>query len=118
MKLSMNIDNIERYYRTKATKALKVVSNQLATYVQDKIRANRSFITRNLLNSIQASEPEDLTARVSTNVVYAARVEFGFVGEDSLGRYYNQAPKSYMRSALLEKKDRLFNLFALLMRRL
>lgn len=30
---------------------------------------------------------------------YALRLEFGFVGTDSLGRYYNQAPRAFVRGA-------------------
>lgn len=31
---------------------------------------------------------------------YARRVEYGFVGEDSLGRVYNQQPKAMVRNAV------------------
>lgn len=43
--------------------------------------------------------------RVGTNVVYAARVEFGFSGKDSLGRVYSQAGQPYLTKAAAEKKD-------------
>jgi hypothetical protein len=33
---------------------------------------------------------------------YALRLEFGFVGTDSLGRDYNQAPRSFVRSSIAE----------------
>lgn len=36
---------------------------------------------------------------VGTNVVYARRVELGFVGLDKLGRNYNQAAKPYLYPA-------------------
>lgn len=32
--------------------------------------------------------------------VYAMRVEYGFVGIDSLGRHYNQAPRAFVRGTL------------------
>lgn len=32
-------------------------------------------------------------------MVYARRLEFGFTGTDSLGRYYNQAPRAWVRRA-------------------
>ncbi len=35
---------------------------------------------------------------------YARRIEFGFVGVDSLGRHYNQAPRPYMRPAYDSRK--------------
>ena len=36
---------------------------------------------------------------VGTNVVYAARIEFGFFGADSLGRNYAYSGESYLRFA-------------------
>ena len=38
--------------------------------------------------------------RVFTNIVYSRRLEFGFVGTDSLGRNINQGPRPYWRVAL------------------
>lgn len=37
---------------------------------------------------------------MNNGAAYAMRVEFGFVGEDSLGRKYNQSPRSFVRSTL------------------
>jgi hypothetical protein len=37
---------------------------------------------------------------MNNGAAYAMRVEFGFVGTDSLGRKYNQAPRSFVRSTL------------------
>lgn len=39
---------------------------------------------------------------VMNPVVYARRIEFGFVGEDSLGRHYNQAGRGMMQQTLAE----------------
>lgn len=36
---------------------------------------------------------------------YARRIELGFVGVDSLGRHYHQAPEPYMRPAFDNQKD-------------
>ena len=38
--------------------------------------------------------------RIFTNVPYSRRLEFGFVGRDSLGRNYNQGPRPYWRVAM------------------
>ena len=43
---------------------------------------------------------KELTGVVGSNVVYARRMELGFVGTDSLGRKYNQGPRPYLRPAL------------------
>lgn len=120
MILDLNISEVEKAIKEKIEKVLFVVANQLATNVQQQIRDNKSIVSGNLLNSINVKPgDEDLTAKVYTNVFkYAPRVEFGFVGKDSLGRYYNQPPKSFMRLSLEKNKDSLIKLSALLMERL
>lgn len=43
-----------------------------------------------------------VTGRVyvdTKDVPYAMRIEYGFIGADSLGRVYNQAPRPFMRPA-------------------
>ena len=57
----------------------------------------RSSITREM-----GGDAEGMVGRVGTNVEYARRIEFGFVGTDSLGRTYNQAPRSFLRAAVLQ----------------
>ncbi len=37
---------------------------------------------------------------MQNGAAYAMRVEFGFVGVDSLGRHYNQGPKAFVRNTL------------------
>ena len=41
-----------------------------------------------------------MIGQVGTNLEYARRLELGFVGTDSLGRTYAQAPRPYLRPAL------------------
>ena len=55
----------------------------------------RSSITHEL-----GMDARGLYARVGSNVVYARRIELGFRGYDRLGRYYDQRPRPYLRSAL------------------
>ncbi|MFE7093300.1 HK97 gp10 family phage protein [Streptomyces erythrochromogenes] len=43
-----------------------------------------------------------VTAAVGTNKPQARRLEFGFVGADSLGRIYNQAPLPHVGTAVEE----------------
>ncbi len=61
----------------------------------------------NLRNSIRGEMLSPLTAVVETNVVYAARQEFGFIGTDKLGRTYNQQGRLYMTRAAEENTERL-----------
>ena len=42
---------------------------------------------------------QGLTGTIGTNAVQAMRLEFGFVGTDSLGRRYNQPPYPHWRPA-------------------
>lgn len=39
---------------------------------------------------------------IGTNVVYARRIEYGFVGADSLGRVYNQRGAGMVHQTILE----------------
>ncbi len=41
-------------------------------------------------------------AIITNPVIYARRIEFGFVGEDSLGRYYNQQGRGMMQQTISE----------------
>ncbi len=52
-----------------------------------------------------------MTGRVGTNLEYARRLELGFVGTDSLGRRYNQAPRPYLRPALEKNRAAIKKLF-------
>jgi len=54
---------------------------------------------------------KELTGVVGSNVVYARRLELGFVGTDSLGRKYNQAPRPYLRTALEKNRKEIKNIF-------
>jgi Bacteriophage HK97-gp10, putative tail-component len=46
-----------------------------------------------------STQVNGMTARVGTNKPQARRLEYGFVGADSLGRHYNQAPRPHVRPA-------------------
>jgi phage gpG-like protein len=61
--------------------------------------------TGRLANSITVRETGPLTWEVFTNVEYARRQEFGFVGTDRLGRTYNQPGRYYMTIAMDTAKD-------------
>lgn len=61
------------------------------------------LLTGNLRRSIHTEVVESSAtyaeAATGTDVEYAARIEFGFNGADSLGREYHQAAQPYMRPA-------------------
>ncbi|WP_448509297.1 hypothetical protein [Immundisolibacter sp.] len=123
------INPVINIIQDKLDKALLIVGAQAVTYVAGKIRVNRSIVTGNLINSItystrdkflpltaktngsNLSPSESQTVKIGTTVVYAPRVEFGFIGTDSLGRKFNQAPKSFLRAALKENEGKLYSIF-------
>jgi len=53
---------------------------------------------------------------IFTNHPAARRLEYGFVGTDSLGRNYNQAPRPHMRPAVTEVREWLYTEYAKLPR--
>lgn len=63
------------------------------------LKENTPVVTGNLRASWHLKiEGESLT--ISTGVVYARRVEYGFVGEDSLGRTFNQAGRGMVQATV------------------
>lgn len=84
-----------------------------ALHIVNEAKDRVPKITRNLERSIHAGEPERMGdgwgVRIGTNVVYARRIEYGFVGRDRRGRVYNQAAKPYLRPAFDAKKEAAIN---------
>lgn len=50
-----------------------------------------------------------VTYKIGTDLEYAARIEFGFTGPDSLGRVYNQPAQPYLRPAFDTKRTAAVN---------
>ena len=48
--------------------------------------------------------PDPRAVKVGTNVPYAARLEYGFTGEDALGRNFNQPAQPYLRPAVSSQR--------------
>lgn len=63
--------------------------------------ANRDSIS----TEVTTDEPEKQVRSIAPHMPYSARLEFGFIGADSLGRVYNQAAQPYMRPAFDENKE-------------
>lgn len=74
-------------------------------------------ITGNLMNSIKeirvTKKKYYVESQVGSDMVYAPRLEFGFVGTDKLGRRYNQRPRPYLRPALDENTVQIQKAFEL-----
>lgn len=71
-------------------------------------------ITGNLFRSIPEVSPTTLSktatrveVAVGSSAEYARRLELGFMGMDSRGRYYHQGPRSFLRPALDENTEQI-----------
>ena len=60
--------------------------------------------TVSALNLVAAEIVPGEVYYVMNGAAYAARVEYGFVGKDSLGREYNQAPRAFVRGTVARAK--------------
>lgn len=68
-------------------------------------------ITGNLINSIKElqylEDPGRVESRVGSDMEYAPRLEYGFVGTDKKGRRYNQRPRPFLRPAFDDNADKM-----------
>ena len=123
--INFNIPEVTKEIEARIEDGLVVCGASGVSWAADRMRANGSVKTSNLINSLTYSTDkvkgqtngktngssielagEKLSVHIGSNVVYAARVEFGFVGKDSLGRSYNQPDKSYLRAGILASKSK------------
>ncbi len=73
----------------------------VATPVKTGFLRNSWHVTINGSDAATVTELKlgDLFGYVNT-AVYARRVEYGFVGTDSLGRHYDQPPRAFVRDTV------------------
>jgi len=102
---------LQKFAQMQAAAKGKAIRNAVragALVVENSAKEKAPWKTGNLSRSIHhqigSDGPGRVAATVGTDVVYAARQEFGFVGADSLGRVYNQAARPYLRPALDENR--------------
>ena len=120
--LIIDIPRIMLKKKKEIRRALPIVGAAMVDAASKQLKANNSVVSGNLLNSLTYStqkvaqkpskgsklkKPKNITTvKTGTSVVYAPRVEFGFSGEDSLGRVYDQPAKSFLRSAMQVNKKK------------
>jgi hypothetical protein len=128
--IEFHIPEVTEAVKRRLEDGLEIIGAQGVSWASDQLRSNGSVVTSNLVNSLAWStdkfqsavngSPTDgepletaggLTVRIGSTVVYAARVEFGFVGKDKRGRTYNQGPKSYLRASLTTNKGKILGFF-------
>lgn len=73
--------------------------------VANAAKPKAAFDTGTLRRSIRVEPGGPGVVYVGTDVAYARRIEYGFIGPDRLGRNYHQAARPYMRPAFDETKD-------------
>jgi HK97 gp10 family phage protein len=74
-----------------------------------------------LVNSIstwtESQSNDSITMGIGSGIVYAARLEFGFMETDSLGRKYNMQPRPYMRPAVDNNVDKINQTISTILKR-
>lgn len=80
---------------------LPVVSGRYKNSIQGK---SNKGIDESIYNV--TSNPTDVVGVVGTNVPYAKRLEYGFNGNDSLGRKINQTPGGYFERGFKKAKTK------------
>lgn len=129
--MPINSNSIRQAYLRKLESRIEDALNVVGAYVVSKAAYYCPVKTSNLVNSINYATSktqggvkgktngtplskalQNMTVKVGTNVVYAARIEFGFSGTDSLGRSFNQPGTPYLRPAILSHKAGINKIFA------
>lgn len=60
---------------------------------------------RSIIGDVAASGSGSVQGQIGSSAPQAARLEYGFVGADSLGRVYNQPPFPYLQPSVPEVTD-------------
>lgn len=104
----------QRAIEKATTAAMSIAAMEAA----NEARKRAPYKTGTLRRSIQVIERGPMDVVVGSELPYAARIEFGFAGTDSLGRVYSQAAQPYLRPAIEETRGRMQQIFAEEVRRL
>jgi len=70
-----------------------------------KVAKDTGTLARSIHTETVKASNSYAESATGTDVVYAARIEFGFMQADRLGRHYNQPAQPYMRPAFDTKKS-------------
>ena len=125
MRLVVSIEGVDtlslkvKYLITAAQRGVRLGTSEAAGLFVEEAKAQVPVKTGRLRDSIQAVDQEDTPQRYTLAVTpalpaanpwgfdppYARRIEYGFMGTDSLGRTYHQEPRPYMRPAFVAQQD-------------
>ena len=94
------------FWRKKIGPESASTTRKVGGQLRDRIKQDAPVETGQYRDGIHLEVMEESDSKsavkVVTNAPQAARLEFGFVGSDSLGRYYQQAPQPHWRPAIAE----------------
>ncbi len=92
-----------KYLKKAASSGLKFGVDEAAGLFEAEAKQNSPVLTGanrdSIATEIVTDEVEKQGRSIAPHMPYSARLEFGFVGTDSLGRVYNQAARPYIRPA-------------------
>lgn len=75
-----------------------------ARVLLNEVVPNAPYLTGTYRRSIRIEDVSETEVVVGSDVPYARRLEFGFVGVDKRGRHYHQAPQPHWRPAMAYKR--------------
>lgn len=86
-------------------RALEVAPRLVAEEIKNRIQELTPVETGRLRASWQVVVEDDEHISIETNVEYARRINYGFVGTDSAGRSYDQAGRHMVEQAMQEAPE-------------
>ena len=113
-------DELRKKYEAQANDAVNIVGAQMVTWAVEECPVDTGNLTNSISYSTDTTRSEvrgktdgtaiaqptmKHTARVGSNVEYAAAVEFGYTGEDKNGRTHNRPAKPFLRPAVENHKS-------------
>jgi len=96
--LTSDLDKMAQGIKRNEAAAVKLAANEYKSDVQEIIQYDTGTLRRSV-HVEMTDEGIRQVALVGTDTLYARRLEYGFIGEDSLGRVYNQPPAPRWRPA-------------------
>ena len=76
-----------------------------AELIRNPAAQKAPYKTGTLKRSIHIEKGEGMEVLIGPDAPYGARIEFGYVGPDKLGRTFHQPAQPYLRPAFDENKD-------------
>ena len=103
--ISINIEGLDsllnkwRYIsRTGLRNEMQQVAQEFGPFLEEAVKAKAPVDTGGYRSRITA-QVRGMTVTVSSPDEFANRLEYGFIGTDSLGRHYAQPPQPHFRPA-------------------